>query len=56
MVVFFHLNRIPGPTGLWNALLMVQALKNLKSWRPKQDWMFLILYAKFHTGKKVIDK
>lgn len=26
MVVLFQLSVIPGPTGLWNALLMVQAL------------------------------
>lgn len=26
MVVLFQLSVIPGPTGLWNALLIVQAL------------------------------
>lgn len=53
MVVLLHLNKIPGPSGLWNALLMVQAFKNLKSCRSNQDWTFFPCTL-FYTGKKEI--
>lgn len=52
MVILFHLNKIPDLSHLWNALLMVQAFKNLKSSRPKQDWTFFPCMQSFILAKR----